>query len=115
MNDFPKVLVVDDGERNADRALSAELAELGFASVTASLEAADDVLELIPSPAAIFVQVPKDSSPAQQKRFMDLAERLKAHEGASGIPVIVVEGSPASGYAAALQGPFAHAFSTTAA
>ena len=69
MNDFPKVLVVDDGERNADRALSAELAELGFASVTASLEAADDVLELIPSPAAIFVQVPKDSSPAQQKRF----------------------------------------------
>jgi hypothetical protein len=45
---------------------------------------------------------------------MDLAERLKAQEGATGIPVIVVEGSPASGYAAALQGPFAHAFSTAA-
>lgn len=112
MNDFPKVLVVDDGERNADRALSAELAELGFASVTASLEAADDVLELIPSPAAIFVQVPQHSSPAQQKRFMDLAARLKAQEGATGIPVIVVEGSPTGGYAAALQGPFAHAFSS---
>jgi CheY-like chemotaxis protein len=112
MNDFPKVLVVDDGERNADRALSAELAELGFASVTASLEAADDVLELIPSPAAIFVQVPEHSSPAQQKRFMDLAERLKAREGETGVPVIVVEGSRPGGYAAALQGPFAHAFSS---
>lgn len=111
MNDFPKVLVVDDGERNADRALSAELAELGFASVTASLDAADDVLELIPSPAAIFVQIPERCSPTQQKRFMDLAERLKAQEGKTGVPLIVVEGSRPGGYATALQGPFAHAFS----
>ena len=44
MNDFPKVLVVDDGERTPDDALSAELAGLGYASVTASLEAAEDVL-----------------------------------------------------------------------
>jgi len=111
MNDFPKVLVVDDGQRNTDRALSAELAELGFASVTASLEAADDVLELIPSPAAIFVQVPERCSPAQHKLFVELAERLKVREGDTGVPVIVVEGSPAGGYAAALQGPLAHAFS----
>lgn len=110
MNDFPKVLVVDDGERNADRALSAELAELGFASVTASLEAADDVLELIPSPAAIFVQVPERSSPAMQKRFQELADRLKAQEGKTGVPVIVVEGSRAGAYASALRGPFARAF-----
>lgn len=111
MNDFPKVVVVDDGERSADRALSAELAELGFASVTASLEAADDVLELIPSPAAIFVQVPDRCSPTQHKGFMELAERLKAQQGNTGVPVIVVEGSRGGGYAAALQGPFAHAFS----
>jgi hypothetical protein len=59
MNDFPKVLVVDDGERNVDRALSAELAELGFASVTASLEAADDVLELIRPPRRSSCRFPK--------------------------------------------------------
>lgn len=111
MNDFPKVVVVDDGDRNPERALSADLAELGFASVTASLEAAEDVLELIPSPAAIFVQIPHRSPPALQQRFRELAERLKQNEGRTGIPVIVVEGQgmPSGGYAAALGGSFAHA------
>jgi hypothetical protein len=111
MNDFPKVLVVDDGERNPDRALSAELAELGFASVTASLEAADDVLELIPSPAAIFVQIPDRCSPAQQKRFRDLAARLEGEQAGTGIPVIVVEGIRSGAYASLLQGSFAEAVS----
>src|SRR3954452_19686253 len=111
MNDFPKVLVVDDGERNPDRALSAELAELGFASVTASLDAADDVLELIPSPAAIFVQIPDRCPPALQARFRQLAARLKAEQAGTGIPVIVVEGLKSGGYASVLQGSLAQAVS----
>ena len=63
MNEFPKVLVVDNGERPLDRALSAELAELGFASVTVSREAADDVLALIRSPSAIPPIVRAASTP----------------------------------------------------
>ncbi len=106
MNDFPKVLVVDDGTRTADHALSAELAELGYASVTTSIEATDEVLEMIPPPAAILVQVPAGRRGAGRDRFMALAERLKERTGASGIPVIIVEGPPglrAGGFAAALQ------------
>ena len=44
MNGFQKVLVVDNGERGLESALSAELAGMGLASVTTSFEAADDVL-----------------------------------------------------------------------
>jgi hypothetical protein len=88
MNDVPKVLVVDDGERSPDRALSAELAELGFASVTTSFEAAEDVLAVLPTPSAILLQLP---STASHQNFRDLAERLKAKRSLLGIPVIVVE------------------------
>jgi hypothetical protein len=52
MSEFQKVLVVDDGARNGEHALSAELAELGFASVTTSLEAAAPVTIRDPAPAA---------------------------------------------------------------
>lgn len=105
MNDFPKVLVVDDGERKPDRAISAELAELGYASVTASLEAAEDVLSLVPSPAAIFLEVP-DRSRARRQGFIDLANRLKARPSIGGVPIIVVDAAQAAaagGYGAVLQ------------
>ena len=114
MNDVPKVLVVDDGERSPDRALSVELAELGFASVTTSLEATDDVLEVLSPPAAILLQLPKKTG-ADYKRFMDLADRLKARKSISGIPIILVERPPlphAGGYASVLQSELgAHALS----
>jgi hypothetical protein len=89
MNDFPKVLVVDDGERAPDDALSAELAGLGYASVTTRLEAAEDVLAVIPRPSAILLQLPKAPDPARHKSFQDLAERLKLRN--AGIPVLLVE------------------------
>ena len=110
MSDFQKVLVVDDGARTAEHPLSAELAELGFASVTTSLEATDDVLEMLPPPSAILLQLPKRSETVNYKRFMDLAARLKAKLKAkkdmSGIPIILVEppfGAAGGGYASALQ------------
>lgn len=106
MSEFQKVLVVDDGARTPDHALSMELAELGFASVTASFEATDDVLETIPPPAAILLQLPKRSDGAGYRRFMELAERLKAGERTSGIPIILVDrslGLDQGGYVSALQ------------
>ena len=92
MNDVPKVLVVDDGERSPDCALSVELAELGFASVTTSFEAAEDVLAVLPVPSAILLQLP--STPdniARHQAFRDLAARLKAKPSLAGVPVVVVE------------------------
>ena len=89
MNDVPKVLVVDDGERSPDRALSVELAELGFASVTTSFEAAEDVLAVLPAPSAVLLQLP--STTARHREFRELAQRLKAKLALAGIPVVVVE------------------------
>jgi len=97
MNDVPKVLVVDDGERSSDRALSVELAELGYASVTTSFEAAEDVLAVLPIPSAILLQLP--AARARHQRFLNLAERLKAKNALIGVPVVVVE--PRSGFEAA--------------
>ena len=108
MNEFPKVLVVDDGERPLDRALSAELAELGFASVTASHEAADDVLALIRSPSAILLQMPADRQSREYASFLKLAERLKASD-AVGVPVILVDlatSAQPGGYASLLEAHF---------
>jgi len=114
MSEFQKVLVVDDGARNSEHALSAELAELGFASVTTSLEATDDVLDLLSAPAAIVLQLPKRTG-VDYKRFMELADRLKARTSTSEIPLIFVEASPrsqAGGYASVLQSELgAHALS----
>ena len=91
MNDVPKVLVVDDGERSPDRALSAELAELGYASVTTSFEAAEDVLAVLPAPSAVLLQLPSTNDTARRQRFRDLVERLKAKPALAGIPVVMVE------------------------
>ena len=91
MNDVPKVLVVDDGERSFDCALSIELAELGYASVTTSLEAAEDVLEVLPVPSAVLLQLPNSPDVARHQNFRDLAERLKAKDALAGVPVVMVE------------------------
>lgn len=106
MTYLQKVLVLDDGERSADCPLATELAEMGVASVTASYDAADDILELIPSPAAILLKMPSQARSAERRRFLELAERLKTRSHASGTPVVVMEPSDAAiagGLASVLQ------------
>jgi CheY-like chemotaxis protein len=88
---FRKVLVVDDGARAPDHALSANLAELGYASITASLDAADEVLALVPSPAAILLQLPRPKTGADRQRFLALADRLRTTKGTADIPLILLE------------------------
>lgn len=85
MNALTKVLVIDNGRRGAADLLSTELAELGLSSVTASLEAAHDVLEVIEPPSAIFLNMPADRGGAEHASFARLASSLR---GLSGIPVI---------------------------
>lgn len=108
-----KVLVVDDGARGTDHALSAELAELGLASVTTSFEAADEVLELV-EPAAILVQLPdRRISEARYAEFLKLAARLKSRRD-SCAPVILVDGrtgAPLGGHSAWRDTFGAHAVS----
>jgi hypothetical protein len=89
MSGLQKVLVVDNGRRLPDSGLSFELAEMGFASVTTPLEAADEVLASIKSPVAIVVHVPPLASPDERKRYMALVERLEAM---GSTPVIVMRG-----------------------
>ncbi|WP_370644941.1 hypothetical protein [Microvirga sp. ACRRW] len=84
-----KVLVVDSGERAPDSALSAELAGMGYASVTAPFEAADDVLALIPSPAAVVLQMPQHADWSERRRFLELATRLRKTLAETHTPVIV--------------------------
>ncbi|MCB8820809.1 hypothetical protein [Microvirga rosea] len=92
MNGLQKVLVVDNGEREPDSALSAELAGMGYASVTAPFEAADDVLALMPSPAAVVLQMPRHPNWTERRRFLELAHRLRASLSPSGIPVLITGG-----------------------
>ncbi len=92
MSGLKKVLVVDSGERAPDSALSLELAGMGYASVTAPLEATDDVLALMPSPAAVVVQMPRKGSWAERNRFVQLARRLKSTLPADQVPVILMGG-----------------------
>lgn len=93
MNGMQKVLVVDNGERTPDAALSAELAGMGYASVTAPFEAADDVLALIPSPAAVVLQMPLRASWSERRRFVELANRLRKSLETADVPVIVAGGA----------------------
>jgi hypothetical protein len=92
MNGMQKVLVVDNGERAPDSALSAELAGMGYASVTTPFETADDVLALIPSPAAVVLQMPLHANWSERRRFLELATRLRKTLAASHTPVIVTGG-----------------------
>lgn len=101
MKGMPKVLVVDNGDRAPDSALSVELAGMGYASVTTPFEATDDVLALIPSPAAVVLQMPRQAGWAERRRFMELASRLRKNLAESGTPVIITGG--VSGAATMLQ------------
>jgi hypothetical protein len=101
MSALQKVLVVDNGERASDIALSAELAGMGYASVTAPFEAADDVLALMPSPVAVVLQMPRSADWSERRRFLELASRLRKSMASNSIPVIITGGI--SGAAAMLQ------------
>lgn len=87
MGALQQVLVVDDGHRGVDHSLAVDLAELGYASVTASIEAADDVLAVIARPAAILLQRTSGSDPVHAR----LVERLRRQMKEGGIPVIDVD------------------------
>jgi hypothetical protein len=109
MNDLQKVLVVDNGERDGVDPLAAELAELGYSSVTASFEAADDVLAVIPQPSAIFLKVPQRPGDASSDEILALAERLRLRQGSAGAPVFVWDRArmlEGGGVAALLSGEF---------
>ena len=93
MGALQQVLVVDDGVRAVDHSLSGELAGLGYASVTASMEAADDVLAVIARPAAVLLQASTRRDPA----YARLAARLRGRMRDSGIPVILIGESPERG------------------
>jgi CheY-like chemotaxis protein len=104
MNEWQKILVVDNGERAPDDALSAELAGLGYASVTAPFDAADDVLAMLPSIAAVVLQMPREAGWSERKQFLELAERLRTNLRASKVPVIVMSAAASGGsYASLLQ------------
>lgn len=102
MNGLQKVLVVDNGERTLDCALSAELAEMGYASVTASLEATEDVLALMPSPAAVVLHLPRHTTWLEHQQFVELAKRLRKSLQGGNTPVIVVNGVGDNGAQASL-------------
>ena len=87
MGAMRKILVVDDGSRGGGRVLSAELAELGYASVTASLDAADEVLALMPAPAALVLHLPRRGGVDETRRFAALAARAEQ----AGLPVIALD------------------------
>jgi hypothetical protein len=89
MNDLQKVLVVDNGEREEVDPLAAELAELGFSSVTTSFEAADDVLQVISQPSAIFLKMPQKVGDEGASEILALADRLRIAQGLTGAPVFV--------------------------
>ncbi|GLS43814.1 hypothetical protein [Methylobacterium brachythecii] len=88
MGALQQVLVVDDGVRLADHSLAADLAGLGYASVTASIEAFDDVLAVIARPAAVVLQ----SSNRRDAVYERLANRLREQMKRGGIPVIDMDG-----------------------
>jgi hypothetical protein len=103
MSSLQKVLVVDSGERLTGEAVSVQLAEMGVASVTAPFDAAEDVLALMPSPAAVVLQIPRTASVPERARYLALADRLRK----SSIPVLVMgEAEAGGGRATRLQGEF---------
>ncbi len=102
MSDLQKVIVVDSGKRGADGALSAELASMGYASVTVSLDATEEVMPLLDSPAAVVLQIPPQATIAERRRFLALAERLRPRLAPSQVPVILI-GDGSGAHASLLQ------------
>jgi hypothetical protein len=92
MNSLRKILVVDNGDRGGVDPLAAQLAELGVSSVTASFEAADDVLGVIDPPSAILVKMPRARQGVAYEDFVAFTDRLRDREREAGIPVIVWDG-----------------------
>jgi hypothetical protein len=92
MTRFQHVLVVDNGERAPDSALSAELAGMGYASVTAPLETTEEVLAMMPNPVAIVLQMPLHADWSERRRFLELASRLRKTLASDRIPVILAGG-----------------------
>jgi hypothetical protein len=101
MTGFQHVLVVDNGERAPDSALSAELACMGYASVTTPLEAMEEVLATMRNPVAIVLQMPLRADWVERRRFLDLASRLRKSLAPNKVPVIIAGGI--SGAATMLQ------------
>lgn len=89
MTGLQRIIVVDHGVRDPEFGVSRELAELGYASVTTSLEAAVDVLAVTPEPDAFVLEIPPRGDAALRARFDDLARILKRDHAA--IPVIVID------------------------
>lgn len=109
MNDLHKVLVVDNGERDGVDPLAAELAELGFSSVTTSFEATDDVLQVIPKPSAIFLKMPQRAEDRSAADMLALADRLRIAQGSAGAPIFLWDRSRvlgSGGVSAMLSGEF---------
>jgi hypothetical protein len=70
--------------------------------VTAPLEATDDVLALIPSPAAVVLQIPRQATADEREQFLELADRLRLSLRSRNIPVIIVNGADGAGAHASL-------------
>ena len=96
MNSLRKILVVDSGRREEFDSLSQELAGLGVSSVTASFEAAEEVLGVIDRPSAIFVKMPHARHSSDYADLMSVARDLKRRERILGVPVIVWDGCAAA-------------------
>ena len=97
MNGLPKVLVVDSGERSGLDSLSAELAELGLASVTTSFEAADDVLAVIDRPSAIFLNMSVPRHGVAHNKLLAFADKVRRADNTADIPVIEWDRAAATG------------------
>lgn len=91
MPDLKRIIVVDTGDRGADTAVSAELAELGIMSVTLSLEAASEVIGTLPEPDAVLLHLPDEAGPAIRADFAAFADELEANNPA--LPVITIDGA----------------------
>lgn len=105
MTDLHRIIVVDHGERNPDYGASLALAELGYATVTTSLDAAEEVLALMQPPDAFVFDLPRETDEAVRLRFEALAEKLRASRPDA--PVIIFDrgrSGAQGGYAALLQG-----------
>jgi hypothetical protein len=92
MGALQKILIVDDGTRRGGRTLSAELAGLGYASVTTTLEATDEILPLLGDLAAIVIDMPRADG-ALHAEFAALVARLRDGRLGATAPVIEIDSS----------------------